>query len=350
MKHKRETLRRFGVFALVAALALVAACSPGGTQAPLPTLVATTPGVFGIFVGGTADGAALLRTVPDVVGYSDDLYNGIYPYLAGGVRPAFVPADLVGVVWGLNCPYGLDEAVFVDPPVGDAWDGSELGYFDGVFDAYLGFGTGTVREYSDRTIVLSCAATHAPTGTSVTRHLLVPGGGTESRFAVDVFALTNVGAGPFDMAPFEYALNDGADPSGANPWQDYGVIGAFAWATKGSSDTLDPAIGVVPLTSTALAVDAASTNGDDYVLLGSGTLTAGATTGFAMLAAVRGGFQAGDASGKDAAMIALGNELAALDGGAFCATPANPVFVFTELVEHGAAIADAICDGYAALP
>jgi hypothetical protein len=350
MKHKREALRRLGTFVLIATLALVAACSPTENENPPPTLVATTPGVFGVFVGGTVDGPALLRTVPDVVDYSDDLYNGIYPYLAGGARPAFVPVDLDGVVWGLNCPYGLDEAVFVDPPVSDAWDASQLGYFDGVFDAQLGFDTGTVREYSDGTVVLSCAATSAPAGASVVRHVLVPGAGTESRFAFDVFVLRNVGAGPLDLAPMTYDLDDGADPSATNPWSDYGTIGAFAWATKGSTDTRDPAIGVVPLTSTAFEVDAAATRGDDYVMRGSGSLAVGTTTGFAMLAAVRGGFQPGDAGGKDAAMIALGAELAALDGGAFCAADASPFFVWTALAENGAAIAAAICDGYAALP
>ncbi|MDF1522699.1 MAG: hypothetical protein P1P87_07770 [Trueperaceae bacterium] len=69
-----------------------------------------------------------------------------------------------------------------------------------------------------------------------------------------------------------------------------------------------------------------------------------------MPAAVRGGFQSGDASGKDAAMPALGDELAALDGGAFCAPDANPFFVWTALIEDGAAIENAICGGYAALP
>lgn len=341
---------RMSAVLVLVALVLLAACSPAQNQTPPPTVVATTPGVYGMIVGGTDEGPELLLTAATGVDFFQALYTQIYGYIGGGARPDFVPADLTGVLWGLNCSDGLEEAVFVDPELGDAWDGGNLGYFDSVFDNDLNYGVGTVREYSDGTLVLSCSATLVPTGVQVVRHVIVPGAGAEGRFALDAFAVTNTGAAPLDVAPFEYFLNDGADDDLAAPWADYGTIGAFEWATKDSIDLNDPAIGLVPLTSTAFDVDFASTNGDEYTLTGSGTLPVGATTGFAMLAAVRGGFEPNDGPGKDAAMVALGTELDALDGGAFCATTANPLFVWTAVVEGGEAIADAICEGYAALP
>jgi hypothetical protein len=313
--------------ALTLALTLtLAACDEGSNR----ELLASWDDVTSMTVSGTANGP---RLIGFRIGATDTQLN---PFPVGADAPQ----------WTASCTTGITEAAFPQGGLDDAWDGSSIAY-DGVVD----FAPGALRAYTGGTLVLTCRPASDPAGVGVVRHLVFPGGAAGGRFAVEVVDLVGTSVSPAPLAPFGYEVRDGTGDTAPAPWQDYGSVGPFAWATKGASDLTDPAIGLLPLTSPGLVVDPA-TSGASYRIAGAdgAALVLGQRASFAMVAGIRGGFSAGDAAGKDAAMQALGTELGALAGGAFCA-PARPTFhAWAEIVDFGPAIASAICDGYAALP
>jgi hypothetical protein len=304
---------------------LLASCSR--TTPPLvPSLVDTTSDVYEILVAGTAGGPLLHQIV-----YGDFTADVI----------AALPTGTNPVLWFLSCEYGIEEAEFGEADLFDAWDGSEL-----YLGAWLAFGTGTLREYDDGTLVLSCAPTPAVSGVTVARHLIVPGAGTGGRFVVEVVDLVGT-SGTTDLADFYYSVNDGADDSFVNPWHDFGSIAPFAWATKDSYDLGDPAIGLLPMPSARIAVDVAFTRGQEYALSGAAgaTLAVGQRAALAMVAGAR-SFTIDNLASKNAAMAALGLELAAYGGPALCDSTPSAFHVWTALVPNGAAIASSICANY----
>jgi len=326
-------------------LLLVAACSQK-TVATLPKLVDTTPTIAGMYVGDGSTGPVLWGAFNDDDSYNE-AYSDVWEYLSDGIRPDWAPAGTISAVWALSCTYGLEEGWVIPDDLGDAWDGSSV-YFDG---GEITFGVGTLRTYDDGTLVLSCPSDNAPSGVAVTRHFAVPGTGADGRIIVEVIAFNGLDADGFDLSDFEYYLNDGADDSSANPWQTYGSVGPFEWATKDDYDTDDPAIGVIPLLSTHFEVDFAATNGDDYYLISvdGTTLAEGERAVMAMVAGIRGGFDAGDGPGKYEAMLALGDELALLDGNAICSVGTSGFYVWAKLLDPDGELLEAICDGYDAL-
>jgi hypothetical protein len=331
---------------VAALLFVLASCSEAPPAATLPDLVDTTTGVAGIIVGASAGGPVLWGSFPDI-----DAYNNAYfefsTYAFGGERPDWAPAGTIEMGWALACYYGVEEAWSVADEIGDAWDGSDIYLGPGWVD----FELGTLREYADGTLILSCPALDAPTGVAVTRHFAVPGAGPGGRFAVEIVDLVGTASAGFDLAAFEYILDDGADDNSSQPWQTHGSVGPFEWATKDDNDNSDPAVGVIPLLSTHLVVDMSATGGDEYVIVAAdgATLAAGERAVLAMVTGIRGGFSAGDAAGKNAAMLALGQELAALDGDAVCTVGVSGFHVWAKLIDPDGALLEAICDGYDAL-
>lgn len=311
--------------ALTLTIALTA-CGEGSNR----ELLASWDDVTSVEVSGTANGPRLIGLR---VGVADTEVN---PF----------PVGIDAPLWTASCANGIAQATFPEGGLDDAWGGSTVSY-----DGALEFAPGTLRAYAAGTLVLSCPATNAPAGVGVTRHLVFPGGAAGGRFVVEVVDLIGTSVSPAPLAPFGYEVRDGTGEASSVAWQDHGSVGAFAWATKGASDLTDPAIGLLPLPSARIVVDP-STSGASYRLAGAdgATLVLGQRASFAMVAGIRGGFTPGDADGKDAAMQALGTELAALAGGAFCG-PARPsFFAWTGIVDNGPAVAAAICDGYATLP
>jgi hypothetical protein len=331
----------------VAALLLVlASCSEAPPAGTLPDLVDTTTGVAGIIVGAGADGPVLWGTFTDIDDYNI-AYGEFGTYAYGGDRPDWAPAGTIEMGWALACYYGLEEAWSVADEIGDAWDGSDI-YF-GV--DWVEFELGTLREYADGTLILSCPAIDAPTGVALTRHFAVPGAGPQGRFVVEIVDMVGTAAAGFDLATFEYILDDGADDDSSEPWQTYGSVGPFEWATKDDYDDSDPAVGVIPMLSTHLVVDVSATGGDEYVIVATGgaTLAVGERAVLAMVTGIRGGFSDGDADGKDDAMLALGEELALLDGDAVCSVGTSGFHVWAKLLDPDGDILEAICDGFDAL-
>jgi hypothetical protein len=309
------------------ALALILAACDGGSNREV---LASWDDVTSIVVSGTVAGPRLIGVRVGVV------ETEVNPFPVGIGAPR----------WTASCATGIAQAAFPEAELDGAWAGSTITY-----DGAVTFAPGTLRAYAGGSLVLSCPQSGAPTDLIVARHLVFPGGAEGGRFAVEVVDLTGSSVAPAPLAPFGYEVRDGSGAASTTPWQDYGSIGAFAWATKGASDLTDPAVGLLPLPSQEIVVDPA-TSGASYRLAGAegATLALGQRASFAMVAGIRGGFTAGDAAGKNAAMQALGTELAALAGGAFCG-PARPtVHAWSTFVDYGPAIAAAICDGYAALP
>lgn len=334
------------LLASTAALLLLLASCAQEPPATLPALTDTTTPVVAIIVGGASTGPVLWGAFDDSSSY-DAAYNDIWTYSVSGVRPDWAPDGEISGVWALECESGLREAWVIPDALSDAWDGSNL-Y---VGPDYVTFGVGTLRTYDDGTLLLSCPASNAPTGVTITRHVAVPGAGAEGRFVVELIGFTGTATSGFELAGVQYYLNDGADDYGAPLWATYGSIGPFEWATKDDADTNDPAIGVIPLLSTHFEVDTTSTGGDTYYLAAAdgATLAAGERGVLAMVAGIRGGFSAGDAAGKDAAMLALGDELALLDGDAICSVATSGFHVWARLLDGGPAILEAICEGFDAL-
>jgi len=312
---------------LAFAALLIAACT--APVVPLPDVVETYEDVIGVMVTGTSAGPLL-----HVVYFGADPDETVNPYPVGQNAP----------IWYADCGYGISEAWFQESNLYDAWDGSYLYLPD-----WIQFDPGTLVEYSDGTLILSCTADNAPAGLTVKRHIVFPGAGAQGRFMVDVIDMVGTSATPVSIAGLEYYVNDGADVSSTEPWENYGAIGAFEWATKDRRDLSDPAIGLLPLLSTKVEVDAVQTSGDDYYVVGStgATLGLGQRAVIAMVAGVRGDFDRDDLAGKNASMQALGAELAPLAGGAFCASTPTAFYLWARLLSAG--IADAICQGYAAL-
>jgi hypothetical protein len=334
------------LLASTAALLLLLASCAQEPPATLPSLIDTTTGIAGIIVGGASTGPVLWGAF-DTVDEYNEAYGDVYDFAYGGARPPWAPAGSISVAWGLACSYGLEEAWVVEDGLGDAWDGSDV-YFG--WDE-LTFGVGTLRAYDDGTLLLSCPASAAPTGVTVTRHFAVPGVGSLGRFAVEVIAFTGVASGGFDLVDVVYVLDDGADDDMAAPWETYGSVGAFEWATKDDYDTSDPAIGVIPMMSPHFEVDPLATGGDQYYVrsVDDASLAVGERAVVAMVAGIRGGFAESDAAGKDLAMQALGEELALLDGDAICAVGSSGFHVWSKLLDPDGDVLEAICDGYDAL-
>jgi hypothetical protein len=249
-------------------------------------------------------------------------------------------------LWTASCASGIAQASFPARGLDDGWAGSTIAY-----DGAVAFAPGTLRAYTGGTLVLTCTPATEPAGVGVVRHLVFPGGAAGGRFAVEVVDLVGTSVTPAPLAPFGYEVRDGAGAASSAAWQDYGSLGAFAWATKGSSDLSDPAVGLLPLPSRRIVVDPA-TSGSSYRLAGAegATLGLGQRASFAMVAGIGGGFSAGNAAGKDAALQTLGAELSALAGGAFCGAARPAVHRWPESFDNGPAVAAAICDGYTALP
>jgi len=321
-------MRRLPLVLTLAAVALlIAACTE--PVVPLPTAVETYEDVISVAVTGNAAGPLL-----HVVYYPTDPEETVNPYPVGQNAP----------IWYADCGYAINEAEFPEADLDDAWDRSYL-----YLPNWIQFEPGTLVEYSDGTLILSCIADNAPAGLTVKRHIVFPGAGAQGRFMVDVIDLVGTSATPVSIADLEYSVNDGADESSTQPWQDYGTIGAFAWATKDRYDLDDPAIGLLPLLSTKVEADAVATSGDDYYVVGAdgAVLGLGQRAVIAMVAGIRGDFEVDDLAGKNASMQALGAELAPLAGGAFCASQPPAFYLWAKLLPAG--IADAICQGYAAL-
>jgi hypothetical protein len=318
--------RLLPVFAALALALTLAACDSGSNR----ELLASWDDVTSMEVSGTASGP---RLVSLRFGDADTEVN---PFPVWNEAPR----------WTASCESGIAQAAFPAGGLDDAWAGSTV-----VYGGVVAFAPGTVRAYAGGPLVLSCTPVSAPAGVGVVRHLVFPGGAAGGRFAVEVVDLVGTSPTPAPLAPFGYEVRDGAGAASPTPWQDHGSVGAFAWATKGASDLTDPAVGLLPLPSRRIVVDPA-TSGSSYRLAGAegATLVLGERASFAMVAGIRGGFASGDAGGKDAAMQALGAELSALAGGAFCAPARPPFHAWTGLVDNGPAVAAAICDGYAALP
>lgn len=319
------------LFALAAAALLMTACTPAEPfTLVIPELAETFTNVEYIEVTGTADGPLL------------------HAYYSGGsteIVNAF-PIDENAPVFDAWCDYGIYEAEFPDNALYDAWDGSYL-YFPDDID----FDDGTLRVYDDGTLILTCAASNAPAGLSIERHLVFPGSADQGRFMVDVLDVVGTSNTPVDISSLEYYVNDGADDSSSEPWETFGSVGAFEWATKDDYDLDDPAIGLLPLLSTQVEVDADATGGDEYYVVGSdgATLAQGERAVIAMVAGIRGDFASDSVAGKTASMQSLGAELAPLTGDAFCRFNPPVFYVWSYVLDESKGIRDAICAGYAGL-
>ncbi|MFU8888965.1 MAG: hypothetical protein ACNA8N_10235 [Trueperaceae bacterium] len=319
------------LFALAAVALVVNACTP---EQPftlvIPELAETFTDVESIKVSGTADGPLL------------------HSYRSGGSNEIVndVPTDENAPVFNVYCVYGIDEAEFPDNSLYDAWDGSYLYSPD-----YVAFDDGTLRSYDDGTLILTCAASNPPAGLNIERHLVFPGSADQGRFMVDVLDIVGASDTPVDISDLEYYVNDGADDSMLEPWETFGSVGAFEWATKDDDDLSDPAVGLLPLVSTKVEVDTDATGGDLYYVVGSdgATLALGERAVIAMVAGIRGDFDPGSLAGKTASMQALGAELAPLAGDAFCRFNPPVFYVWSYLLEDSDDIRDAICAGYAGL-
>jgi hypothetical protein len=348
-RHVPRRVPRLGrCLAIGLLLASLGACSttPSGEQ--LPVVVDTFNDVFGMFVGTAAAGPSLLHHVADADAYLDGLVQLRKATADASERPTWAPAAVADLVWALDCSTGITEADGLTDGLTDAWDGSYLSYGD---DRIHVDGTGTLRTYDDGTLILACPTT-TEAGLALTRRLIVPGSSPGGRLAVELIDVVGTSATPIDLAPFLYWIDDGADDYAAAQWHDHGATAAFAWGTKGAFDLTDPAVGVLSLISTGLEVDLDRTAfGDEYPVGGraGASLATGQRAAIAMIVGIRGGFATGDGPGKDAAMLALGSDLAAHAGGAVCATAPGEFFVWFDLVENGPAIRTAICAGYAGL-
>lgn len=340
------TLRSWLVLAGLVALSIVQGCAGGPTPGPtddLPKVTSTTSGVAMVLAGaGNGAPKALVTGATEEYDVIGDELDDLFDHLR---EPETVPAPswlgdaTPAAVWWTSCTYGLVDVGVADGALQDGWDGSSVG-FDG---DPASFGTGTFRTFDDGTAIHSCASTSTLGGLSFVRHLVIPGAGTDGRFLLDVTLVTNETEGPIDLAQFGYNLDDGAEDELDGDWEDYGAIGAFEWATKDANDLFDPAIGVLPLLPATFDVNREYTGGEYYVIFGTGTLPAGATTGYALLTGVRGGFVAEDASGKAAAMQALGAELDAVDLNDLCQATPDGAFVWTRLIDGGDTLAEEIC-------
>jgi hypothetical protein len=331
---------------LIALATALSAC--GSPEGPgLPRLVETHADVVGLFVGAGPAGTSLLFFERDEAAF-DLRLEELFDHIDGEApRPDWLPAS-TSAAWYGTCTTGLEDGLVLDPLLSDAWDGTTL--FRGA--TAEPFSPGTLRSYDDGTLVLSCAATDPLPGLAITRHLILPGAGPGGRFMVEVVDVVGTAAGGAPLAGLSFLVNDGTDADDPEPWADHGTVGAFAWATKGASDLSDPAIGILPLLSTHVEVDRVNTRGDVYMVtpIDGATLGIGERAVIAVVLGMRGGFASGDAAGKDAAMVALGAELEAFAGGAFCGAVRPVLFGWTALIASGEPIAAAICAGYAALP
>jgi len=324
--------RSLVVLFVLAALALVMnACTP---EQPftlvIPELAETFTDVESIKVTGTADGPLL------------------HTYRSGGSNQVVndVPVDENAPIFNAYCDYGIEEADFPDNALGDAWDGSYL-----YFPDFVDFDDGTLHVYDDGTLILTCAASNPPAGLSIERHLVFPGSADQGRFMVDVLDVVGTSGTPVGISDLEYYVNDGADDNSSEPWETFGSVGAFEWATKDDYDLGDPAVGLLPLLSTKVEVDTDATGGDLYYVVGSdgATLALGERAVIAMVAGIRGDFDSGSLAGKTASMQALGTELAPLAGDAFCRFNPPVFYVWSYVLDESESIRDAICAGYAGL-